>query len=61
VTDWVDIHRNPCRRGLTTAPGARLASLVANHAVSVFKARRFELRSVAAFADRLRDPPDRQG
>lgn len=60
MTDWGDIHRNPCRRGLTTAPGARLASLVAEHAVSVFKARRFELRSVAGFADRLRDPPARQ-
>ena len=56
TADWCDIHRDPRRNGLTTAPGARLALFVARHAVRVFRARRTALRTVEGYRGRLRDP-----
>jgi hypothetical protein len=56
--DWVDIHRNAHRSGLSSAPGGRLAMCVARHAVRVFCARRAALELVDGFQTRSRDPPD---
>ena len=56
--DWVDIHRNAHRSGLSSAPGARLAMCVARHAVRVFCARRAALELVDGFQTRSRDPPN---
>ena len=56
--DWVDIHRNAHRSGLSSAPGGRLAMCVARHAVRVFCARRAALELVDGFQTRSRDPPE---
>jgi len=56
--DWVDIHRNAHRSGLSSAPGGRLAMCVARHSVRVFCARRAALELVDGFQTRSRDPPD---
>ncbi len=58
--DWVDIHRNAHRSGLSSAPGARLAMCVARRAVRVFCARRaaLELVDCSSFQTRSRDPPN---